>query len=123
MTKFLLTIYNNTDDIQKWMEMTPELQGAMMQEVAAKYIAYTQRLVDEGRYIASNALGHEGKVLHGKDDIEVTDGPYIFAKEMVGGFFYFTAENLEEATAIAKDCPALHFGARVEIREEMKYPG
>lgn len=103
--------------------MTPEEQGIAMQEVAAKYRAYTQRLIDEGRYLASEGLGHEGKVLHGKTDIEVTDGPYVFAKEMVGGFFYFTAESLEEATDIAKDCPALYFGARVEIREQMQYPG
>jgi len=121
MTKYLLMIYNNIDEVQKWMTMSPEEQASAMQEVATKYIAYTQRLIDEGRYIASEGLGNHGKVLVGKTDVEVTDGPYIFAKELVGGFFYFTAENLEEATAIAQDCPALYFGARVEIREQMKY--
>ncbi len=121
MSKYLLMIYNDIDEIQRWMAMPPEEQAEAMKDVAEKYIAYTKRLMDEGRYLASEGLGNKGKVLLGKDQIEITDGPYIFAKELVGGFFYFTAENLEEATAIAQDCPALYFGARVEIREQMQY--
>lgn len=122
MKKYLLTIFNNVDDAAKWMAMSPEEQGAMMQEVTTKYMAYTQRLIDEGRHIASEGLSPVGKTFTPtENDIAVTDGPYVFAKELVGGFFYYTAENLEEAAAIARDCPALEYGSKVEIREQMDY--
>ena len=46
----------------------------------------------------------------------VLDGPFAEAKEMVGGFFLLTCETRDQAVAIAKECPAVHW-ATVEVRE------
>jgi hypothetical protein len=43
----------------------------------------------------------------------VTDGPYIEAKETVGGFALLDVADLDEALAIAKTWPA---GSTVELR-------
>ena len=63
------------------------------------------------------ALGFEGKTLHA--DGSVTDGPYAELKEIVGGFIIVSAENLEEAAELAKGCPALDTGGKVEVRDIM----
>ena len=47
---------------------------------------------------------------------KVIDGPFAEAKEMIGGFFLLDCETLEEAVAIAKECPAASW-CTVEVRK------
>lgn len=63
------------------------------------------------------ALGFEGKTVHA--DGTITDGPYAELKEIVGGFIIVSAEQLDEAVALTKGCPALDNGGKVEVREIM----
>jgi hypothetical protein len=44
------------------------------------------------------------------------DGPFVEAKEMIGGFFLLNCETREEALAWAERCPAAAW-ATVEVRE------
>jgi hypothetical protein len=47
-----------------------------------------------------------------------TDGPFVEAKEIVGGFMIVSAENLAEAIEIARECPGVVMpGSSVEVRE------
>jgi hypothetical protein len=46
----------------------------------------------------------------------VTDGPFVEAKEIVGGFMIVTAESYDRALEVAKEMPRMP-GARIEIRE------
>jgi hypothetical protein len=46
----------------------------------------------------------------------VADGPFAESKEAIGGYFLLKVDSIEEAVAIAKDCPGLAYGARVEVR-------
>ena len=46
---------------------------------------------------------------------QLLDGPFAEAKEMVGGFFLLNCKTLEEAQAIAAECPAAAW-ATVEVR-------
>jgi hypothetical protein len=46
----------------------------------------------------------------------VVDGPFAEAKEMIGGFFILTCETMDQAIALAKECPAAAW-ATVEVRE------
>ena len=68
-----------------------------------------------------DALGFEGKTMHA--DGSVTDGPYAEVKEIVGGFIVVSAENIDEATELAKGCPALTNGGKVEVRDIMVFEG
>lgn len=67
------------------------------------------------------ALGFEGKTMHA--DGTITDGPYAEVKEMIGGFIIVSAETIEEATELAKGCPALSNGGKVEVRDIMNFEG
>ena len=47
-----------------------------------------------------------------------TDGPFVEAKEVVGGFMIVSADNVEEATEVARQCPGVVMpGSSVEARE------
>jgi len=46
----------------------------------------------------------------------VTDGPFVEAKEVVGGYTVVQAETLAAAAEHAKGCPVLLTGGRVEVR-------
>ena len=46
----------------------------------------------------------------------VLDGPFAEAKEMVGGFFLVDVETLDEALALAAECPAAEW-CTVEVRK------
>jgi hypothetical protein len=49
---------------------------------------------------------------------QVTDGPYIEAKEVLGSYCFVEAASLDQAVEIAKACPINSIpGASVEIRE------
>jgi hypothetical protein len=49
------------------------------------------------------------------DDVLLTDGPYIEAKEQIGGFALIEVDDLDEAVEIAAGHPACSVG-QVEIR-------
>ena len=47
-----------------------------------------------------------------------TDGPFVEAKEVVGGFMIVSAESIEEAVTVARESPGVITpGSSVEVRE------
>ena len=58
----------------------------------------------------------EGKIVSGKNGQFVADGPFVESKETIGGYFLLSVNSAEEAVAIARDCPGLQYGMRVEVR-------
>lgn len=47
-----------------------------------------------------------------------TDGPFVEAKEVVGGYMLISADTLEQAIEVARGCPGvISPGSSVEIRE------
>jgi hypothetical protein len=46
----------------------------------------------------------------------VTDGPFVEAKEIVGGFSIVQAESLDAAAKLARNCPGVGIGGSVEVR-------
>jgi hypothetical protein len=46
------------------------------------------------------------------------DGPFVEAKEIVGGYMFVSAESLEQAIEVAKESPGVMMpGSSVEVRE------
>ena len=45
-----------------------------------------------------------------------SDGPFIDAKEHVGGFYLIEADELDEALEIAARIPVVRYGGAVEVR-------
>lgn len=90
-----------------------------MMRIITEYGAWAQKMRDEKRFVGGEKLTDDaGKVLRNKGGkIVVTDGPYAESKEVVGGYFAIEAKDYAAACEIAKECPHLKYGGRVEVRE------
>ena len=87
-----------------------------MQQVAGQWMAWFNRLTAQGQALSGNPLENEGKLVSGKSGQIVADGPFAESKEAIGGYFLLKVGNMEEAIAIAQQCPGLKYGAVVEVR-------
>ena len=85
-----------------------------MQATFAKFNAWKEKfkdnIVDWGDKLTS-----EGRVVSASG---VSDGPFVEAKEIIGGFMIVAAEDIERAVLVAKEMPAGP-GGRIEVREMM----
>ena len=82
----------------------------------AKFTAWFEKLSAEGTLKGGQPLLDDARIVSGKNGRTVADGPFAESKEAIGGYFLIKAENMDEATAIAQQCPALDFGTTVEVR-------
>src|SRR5258708_30724502 len=87
-----------------------------MQKIAGTWMAWFKRLTDEGICLAGQPLEREGRLVSGKNGRVVSDGPFAESKEAIGGYFLLKVNSLDEAVAIAKECPGLPHGVVVEVR-------
>ena len=91
-----------------------------LQEIASQWMAWFKRLAEEGRAIAGNPLEPKGKIVSGAN-ARVVDGPFAESKEAIGGYFLLKVNSMDEAVTIAKQCPGLPYGAKVEVRPVMDH--
>jgi hypothetical protein len=87
---------------------------AQMQEMFAVFSAWKEKfkdnIVDMG-----GKLEPGGKILTASG---VTDGPFVEAKEIVGGYMVVVAESYERALEVARESPGLMMpGSSIEVRE------
>ncbi|HEY5704763.1 MAG TPA: YciI family protein [Terrimicrobiaceae bacterium] len=92
------------------------LSPAEIQRVMTQWRAWYDGLEAAGTVKGGLPLLNEGKVVSGIEGRLVADGPFAESKEAIGGYFLITAADLEEAVAVAKQCPGLTYGASVEVR-------
>lgn len=73
-------------------------------------------IAEAGKLVGGEPLMLEGKTLIA-GGTKVIDRPLAEGKELVGGYLVFKAENLEEATELAKGCPGFEHDCTLEVRE------
>jgi hypothetical protein len=102
------------EDPNAFGEASPE----QMQAIVERYSQWRQGLEADGRLIDANKLTDEGGLVLSRENgkVRVTDGPFSETKEVIGGYFAYTAESYEEAAEIAQGCPHLDFGT-IHIRQ------
>jgi hypothetical protein len=91
---------------------------AIFGEVMAAYNGYTQMLKDRGAYLGGEALqpNPTATTLRLENGQTVTtDGPFAETKEGLGGFYLIEAKDLDEALALAAQCPGIRAGS-IEVR-------
>jgi hypothetical protein len=86
------------------------------QLVMEQWMAWFNRLTEQGKVKAGQPLMNEGKIISGKKGTKISDGPFAESKEAIAGYFLLKVDSLDEAVTIAKDCPGLNYGATVEVR-------
>jgi hypothetical protein len=107
MAKFLFVYRSDVE--QEQQQPSPEEMQAIMQEWGAWFQKVGAAMVDGG-----DGLMPTGKTVRGST---VTDGPFIEAKELVGGYSVVEADNIDAAVGFAKSCPIIGVGGCVEIRQ------
>ncbi len=88
-------------------------------EAVARMMRFNEELAKAGALIALDGLQPSAKgarvaFVGGKPG--VTDGPFIDAKEVIGGYWLIEAKSKEEAVGWAKRCPASD-GDVIEVRQ------
>lgn len=80
---------------------------AQMQEMHTKFNAWKEKFQD-------NIVDLGGKLGDGKRVTSegATDGPFVEAKEVIGGYMIVSADSFEEAVQVAQESP----GSSVEVR-------
>ena len=105
----------------------PAVLGALTQEemaaVGEGHARFIQSLKDSGELIVTQALADPSqaavvRVRNGQP--VVTDGPYLEAKEHLGGFYLIDCEDRDRAIELAAQVPdAAINGLGVEVRQVM----
>jgi hypothetical protein len=93
-----------------------------MRAVGEGHEAFMKAIQESGEFILTQALADPAntKVVRGGSSPAVTDGPFLEAKEFMGGFYLVDVENEERAVEIAKLIPDSRIsGLAIEIRPVM----
>ena len=93
-----------------------------LQQAMNKVMAWFEALSKGGKVKASQPLGAQGRIISGRSDGMVSDGPFAESKEAVGGYLVLLADGriAGEERRKLKDISAalqiseIHFGAILE---------
>ena len=110
--KFLCLVYFEPDR----MRALSAVEGA---ELRRKSIEQDAELLRRGKLIAATPLRPVETAVTirtrgGK--LVTTDGPFAETKEVLGGFLYIEAADMNEALRIAAEVPMAQYGS-IEVRE------
>ncbi len=95
-----------------------------LQKIMIRFGAWMDGLRAKDAVVGTNGLQPSGKIIRGSlAEPVVTDGPYIEAKEVVGGYVLVKARSLQAAVAMAKRCPGLDYRMTIEVRPVQQRPG
>ena len=113
MAQYLILIY---EDESQYATATPEVFDEIMQA----HNRFAVQVEEQGaKLLGGNALQSTGTATSIRGGSEVTDGPFVETKEVLGGYYLVDAPDLDVALAVGKLCPA-RFGG-VEVRPVMTF--
>ncbi len=98
-------------------EVFRPLSAAQQQKLISDWNKWFEGLLADGRAVEGQPLELDTRVVSGPGGARVTDGPFPEAKEAIGGYVLLTVSDLDEATAIARQHPALAHGMIIEVRQ------
>ena len=112
MARFMLLLHETPSN---YADFSPEDIQKMIQD----YTAWRAGLQDNDKLVGGEKLKDEGgkHIISANGEMRVTDGPFMEAKEVIGGYFAISAADYDEAVEICRDCPHLAYGGKIELRE------
>jgi hypothetical protein len=112
--KYLCAVYLEPGALQK-------LSAEERADLDRDSLAYDEELVKKGHFVAAAALQstQTAKTVRSRAGrIAMTDGPFAETKEVLGGFIFIEARDMEEAVEIAGKIPMAKYGS-IEVRPEL----
>lgn len=109
--KYLLQIYDDDSLLAQFRQLSAEEQDAILGEFNAIREAPGVLGGEQLQPVetATTVRVQSGQVL-------LSDGPFIDAKEHLGGYYLVEADELDEALEIAARIPVARMGGAVEVR-------
>ena len=105
--KYALLIYSSPE--------SRDIPEDQLTSIVGEYEALSDEpAVLDGRQLQGTESATTVRVQDG--ETLLSDGPFVDAKEYIGGFYLLEADNLDEATALAARVPAARMGGAVEVR-------
>jgi hypothetical protein len=109
------------------MQVNPVAMEALTEEernsIMDGHNEFMQTIKDSGEFIGTQALADpaNSNTVRGTGGMPaVTDGPFLEAKEYMGGFYLVDCENQERAVELAQQIPDVRFGGlAIEVRPVM----
>lgn len=92
-----------------------------MQERMQAYMGWMKSMTEGGKLKTGQPLEPTGVLLKDAQTV-ITDGPFLEPKEIIGGYVIVYAENIEEATEMARNCPLIQHCA-IMVRPLINVPG
>jgi hypothetical protein len=84
-----------------------------IQKAIDEFYVWIEGLIDTGKMKRGSRLTTEGKTVSKKG---IVDGPFGETKEIIGGYWFFIARDLDEAAELAAQNPCMQCGLSYEIR-------
>ena len=110
--KYLVLLRNKATDADQSSKSAPSPE--QMQRMFASYNAWKEKFKEQILDMGDK-LNSGGRMVTASG---VADGPFIEAKEVVGGFMIVGAEDFDGAVEVVRACPAVNMpGVSLEIRE------
>jgi len=110
MAKFILII---REDLSRY-PLAEEKLNAIIQT----HSNWARDLTAQGKFVDGFGIPNDGHLVERVDNTTVVS-PLRDIKEGVGGFYIIEVADMEEAIAIAKDCPTFDEGDIIEVRPLM----
>ncbi len=112
LTRYLLTVY----EVREQTDRIPEEQ---MRAAGERYRAWERDLTEHGQLLDVALLRNEGaaKIRDIDGQAEITALELPADREAMTYYWLIQAKSYDEAIRIARGCPMLTLGARVELRE------
>lgn len=99
------------------------LSAEQMDEIGKGHGAFIDVITQSGEFILTQALGDpsESSVVRSAGGVpQVQDGPFLEAKEYLGGFYLVDVDSKERALELAKQIPDASIdGLAIEVRPIM----
>jgi len=112
--KYILLIYQNPAN---WQDLSEQERRKLGEEATAIF----QELTDAGQWIGGEGLADSShtKTIRVRGGVpEITDGPFLEAKEQLAGYGLFEADSPEQAIEIGVRWPDARYWA-IELRPLM----
>ena len=107
-----MLLFRNTGT-ENYQHVSPEER----QSVIAKWNAWFEGLLAEGKAIEGQPLEPETHIVSGKAGSRAVDGPFPETKESIGGYVTVLVDSADEAIEIAKEHPGIDYGLIIEVRQ------
>jgi hypothetical protein len=113
--KYMLLIHQGSTPLpgsEEWERLSEDDQKAVFADY--KSINETPGVTPSGVRMQPPETATTVRVEDGKTLI--TDGPFVAAKEALGGYLFFEADDLDAAIELASRIPAARMGGAIEVR-------